>query len=360
MTGGSRIIITGPSLDFKKNIGGISTVTNFVINNNTSFHYSHFELGKHDKEKRTVLYFFRVLKVWIHWILLMIFRKNLLIHFNIALEKRSIIRDSPLILFAQLLKKRMIIHIHGGVYLEKAEMPKWIKTVLRSNLSGKEPIIVLSPVEQELITRRFNARNVLLLPNSLDIEEAKEFNRIYSNENPVRLLFLGRIVKTKGIEYIFHALKDLKIKNIPFKFIMAGDGEDKNEYVSRFSEILGVDFDYKGIVSGNLKTELLKECNIFLLPSLYEGLPISLLECMSFAVVPVVTDVGSIKNVVIDGYNGIIVGKHSYEDISKAIVRLYNEKDLLEQLGTNAQQYIFENFNPSIYIEKLNEIYGLT
>jgi glycosyltransferase involved in cell wall biosynthesis len=243
--------------------------------------------------------------------------------------------------------------------MEKEEIPRWINRALRSILSGTQPKIVLSSIEQELITRKFNARNVFVLPNSLDIIEAKKFIRDYPNDDPVRLLFFGRIVKDKGIEYILQALKVLKEMNIHFKFLMAGGGQDKDEYVVRFTEILGQDFVYRGIVSGDEKTELLKNCHVFLLPSKYEGLPVSLLECMSYALVPVVTSVGSIKNVVTDGYNGIIVGKNSYEDIYEAIMKLIKDKDLMVKLGNNAQQYIFKNFNPATYIEELNKIYKM-
>ena len=354
-----RVIIASPSLDIEKNIGGMSSLVGFVINNNKRCNYSHFEIGKYDKEKRTLLYYFRILKKWIQWFFLMTFGKNLLVHFNIALEKRSIIRDSPLLLYAHLLRKKLIIHIHGGLYLEKEEMPVWIKSILVSILSQKGPKIVLSSVEQRLVISKFHAKSVFVLPNSVDLKEAKDFIRIYSGKSPVRLLFIGRITKTKGIEYIYKALKALKEKDLPFKFIMAGSGEDRDEYVRRFSEVLGSDFIYMGVVSGDIKTTLLKECHVFLLPSLYEGLPISLLECMSFAMVPVVTDVGSIKSVVEDGYNGIVIGKHSYEDISEAIIRLIYEKDLFERLGANAQQSIFEKFDTDAYLKKLNEIYDL-
>lgn len=359
MEGETRIIITSPSLDLNRNLGGISTVAGFVISNNKKYHYSHFELGKHDNEKRNVLYLFRILKVWVHWFFLMIFGKKLLIHFNIALERRSLIRDSPLLLFAQLLRKQMIIHIHGGLYMGKEQMPYWIKKILVSVLSGKDPIIVLSPEEQESIVRKFRARNVLVLPNSLDLDEAKEFSRVYSHEGTLTLLFLGRIVKDKGIEYIFQALKALKERGFVFKFLMAGSGEDKDKYVERFSEILGPYFEYMGVVSGNAKTALLEKSDVFLLPSFYEGLPVSLLESMSFGLVPIVTGVGSIKSVVTDGNNGIIVEKKSSEDIYEAIIKLIREKDLVEELGINARQYIFEHFNPDIYIKELNKIYEM-
>jgi glycosyltransferase involved in cell wall biosynthesis len=352
-----NIIITAPSLDTNINVSGVSSVTKFIIENNPAHNYIHFIIGKRDIDKRGFLLIFRILKTWISWGYAMVFRRDVFVHFNFALDKRSIIRDSPLIIFARLRHKRMVIHLHGGEYLEKENAPKLIKTLLRSILSGKELKIVLSPIEKELIIKKYLARSVVVLPNCVDIQEAKEFNRIYPCEPPVKLLFIGKIVKSKGIEYILQALKTLKKKDIRFKFIMAGSGPEKNEYVQKFSTILGSDFEFKGVVSGDAKTELFKKCNIFLLPSLYEGLPISLLECMSFGLVPIVTDVGSIKTIVRNGVNGIIVEKQSSEKISEAIENMIINKDLMKEIGSNARQYILENYNSMDYINKLNKIY---
>ena len=253
----------------------------------------------------------------------------------------------------------MIIHLHGGVYLEQEDIPVWIKRLMIYILSGKEPKIVLSSAEKDLVTKKFQARNIFVLPNSIDIKAAKEFARKYPHKSTLKLLFFGRIVKTKGIEYIFQALEVLKERGVLFEFIMAGSGLDREEYVNRFSKLLGPNFRFMGVVSGNDKTKLLKDCDIFLLPSFYEGLPVSLLECMSFALIPLVTDVGSIKHVVMDGVNGIIIGKHSSKDIAEAIIKLMSDEVLREQLALNAQQFIFENFNPVTYIIDLNRIYKL-
>jgi glycosyltransferase involved in cell wall biosynthesis len=352
-----RIIITSPSLDSRKNVGGMSSVVSLIISNNKECCYSHFELGKRDTEKRSVFYFLRILKSWGHWSAIMLFRRDLFVHFNIALEKRSVIRDCPLIIFAHILRKKMVIHVHGGYYMVNDNAPAWISKTLRFVLSGREPKIVLSEKEKEVITSRFSASNVFVLPNSLDLTDARVFTRDFQGEGVVNLLFIGRIVTDKGIEYILKALTELKEKGVKFRFLMAGDGAEREEYVRRFSDALGSSFEYRGVVSGSTKSDLFKECQIFLLPSFYEGLPVSLLESMSFAEVPVITDVGSVRTVVKDGVNGIIIRKYSSDDISEAVMRLINEKGLLETIATNAQNNVFENFNPEKYIEELNRIY---
>lgn len=351
------IIITSPSLDTQKNIGGISSVTGFIIDNNSDYNYRLFELGRHDREKRGIFWFLRIIKAWVSWISLMIVGRNLLIHFNVALERRSILRDFPLIFFSRLLGKRQVIHLHGGELLHKEKPGKWIEKLLQFFFSGKEPKIVLSSVENELIVSKYHAKNVFELPNCVDLKEAELFDRQFPVKPPVRILYMGRIVKSKGIDYIIQALDILRKKAIPYKFIMAGSGPDETEYCKLLSEIPEDCFEFKGLVSGKVKTGLLKQCDIFLLPSLYEGLPISLLEAMSFGLVPVVTDVGSINTVVKNGETGIIVEMRSSVQIADAVESLVRNDHLFKRISNNSRRYIFENHNPVEYISKLNHVY---
>ena len=171
------------------------------------------------------------------------------------------------------------------------------------------------------------------------------FNRIVNKQELLNILFIGRITKSKGIEYIYQALSGLKKRQVPFKFYIAGTGPDEEEYVEKFEALLGSDFEFKGVVSGVSKINLFKTCEIFLLPSLFEGLPMSLLESMSFGLVPVVTGVGSIKHVVKTGENGILVDRNPAEDIDLAIEKFVNDRILLEQLSINAKDYIFKNYS---------------
>ena len=289
--------------------------------------------------------------------MLMISSNSMLIHFNFALDKRSSYRDLPLIMLAQLLGRKIVIHLHGGEFLQEKKPSKFLHFALSKVLSGKDPKIVLSPLEKEIVEAKFNAVHVFVLPNSIDLTAAGSFSRNGQAGSSPRLLFIGRVDKNKGIEYIYQALKMLKDKGVPFKFSMAGAGPERDEYVQKFSASLNSHFEYKGVVSGKEKEDLFKESNIFLLPSMYEGLPISLIETMSFGIVPVVTNVGSIGTLVKPGETGIFVNKHSARDIAESIEKLLNNKTLMGRLSNNAREIVFRDFNPVLYIEKLNEIY---
>lgn len=351
------IIITSPSLNINKNIGGISSITQFIINNNKEYDYRHFEIGKFDYQKRNISWLFRILGAYFKWVCLVFSYRNSLIHFNIALNKRSVLRDSPLIIFARVLRRKMLIHIHGGEYLEQKRAGAFLGRLLITVLRGKEPVIVSGTVEKELISAKYHAKNIFILPNCADIKEARGFTRIFADESPLKILFLGRIDKPKGLDYMLDAFRILKDKDIRFIFFMAGTGPEENEYVEKFSEILGSDFEFKGLVWDDTKAELLKQCDVFLLPSLFEGLPVSLLETMAFAMVPVVTNVGSVGDVVKDEKTGIIVEMRSSEKIAEALVRLKNSPGLLAELGGNARDFIFSNYNPDDYLRELNKLY---
>jgi glycosyltransferase involved in cell wall biosynthesis len=102
---------------------------------------------------------------------------------------------------------------------------------------------------------------------------------------------------------------------------------------------------------------MLKKCDIFLLPSFYEGLPMSLLETMSFGQVPIVTPVGSIPMVIIDNVNGIFIRLKNTEDIVNAVTELKKNKNFTTTLSQKAKETIIEKFDDKKYIGKLNTMY---
>ena len=154
------------------------------------------------------------------------------------------------------------------------------------------------------------------------------------------------------------AMRVLKERGRRFVLHFAGIEQGRNGYIRRFEDVLGDRFVYEGVVSGDRKRDLMRRCEVFLLPSLYEGLPMSLLETMGCGMVPVVTDVGSISEYVKDGVNGLMIGVKDAPSIVEAIEKLGGDHALLRKLSANARETIAERCNPVQYIEKLNGVYG--
>jgi glycosyltransferase involved in cell wall biosynthesis len=354
-----NIIITAPDLNSDKNVSGISSVVNFIIDKNQNHNYIHFEIGKKDDENRGAKWLFKIIKNYFKWFYLLAITKNKMVHFNLPLDRRAVIRDCPLLILTKLFKVKTVVHIHGGAYLENDEIPKWANILIKYTFSGKTPKIVLGQSEKEFLEQYFKCINVSVLPNSLPLDDAEIFTRVAQKKHHIKVLYLGRIRTDKGLAFTLSAFQILKeVYNLDFSFYMAGKGRDEKLYVNRFKELLADNFIFKGVVFGQEKVALLKECNVFILASYFEGLPMAILEAMSFGLVPITTNVGSIKYLVKDRINGLIVEKKSAKDIADAILTLNADVELMNTLSLNARKTIFTDFNPEKFIHDLNHIYN--
>ena len=349
-----RVIITSPSLDCSQNVSGMAAVTRLLVSRNTHCQYRHFPLGKKDGETRNIFWLVRTLAAYLSWAHVILTERCAIVHFNLAFDRRSLTRDLPLILMARLSGRRVIGHIHGGEFLAAASMPSWLKALVTFVLRGV-PIIVLSTLERGILSGVLPRSEIFVLPNCVENEQAKTFERGYDGDQPLTLLFLGRISVSKGIDAIYRSLEILKEKGIGFRFVVAGAGPEENAYVRKCREMLGDVFEFRGVVSGAEKTALLKGCDVFLLPSLFEGMPIALLESMAFGLVPITSDVGSIATVIRDRSNGILV--ESPEAMAAAIEKLSRDRQHLQSLSRNAREYVLQNHAPDKYLEELNAIY---
>jgi len=349
-----KVIINSPSLDPAYNVSGISAVTKFIVENNDNVNYIHFEIGRRDNDKGGVFRVLSIMKSLWQWKKLLKANPEALVHFNFALTSLSIYRDSLYIYIAR--KRKIVVHLHGGNYLFSESTPWLINAVLKRLFLKDIPFIVLSDKEKERVQNHFQANRVHSLPNCIDLKLARQFERSYNNKQ-LLLGYIGRITETKGMNELLEACKKMKCNGIPFKLILAGAERKEDNYVERFKDSLDTDFEYVGVVSGKAKEEFMKRIEVFVLPSYFEGLPMSLLETMSFGCVPVTTNVGSISTVVTNFENGLFVRVKSTDDLVASIESLYNNSQMLLRIGKSAQKFIFEHFDPDLYIYQLNSIY---
>ena len=374
----NEIIITSPSLNPKENVSGISSVTKFIIDNNPKVQYLHFELGKKDKEKGGWHRIGALLGRYRDWKKMLAEHPDAIIHYNFPLSKPSLLRDPWFIRYAVRHHRKMVVHVHGGLFLTAPKIPFYLMLIMRWVFGQKLPFIVLSDMERSILVERFGAKEVYSLPNCVDLKDAE----VYAKENeeaslsetqlqdtdiasslhqariqPLRIGYLGRIEPNKGMTELLIACQRLKKEGFSFHLVIAGKEQTEGEYLPQFDQWLGDSFEYVGLVSGQTKCDFLRSLDAFVLPTYFEGLPMSLLESMSYGKASIVTPVGSIPQVVRDGENGIFVKDHDVDSIVDAIKRLSDDRALLRKLGDEARKTIFSQFSPKKYIEKLNDIY---
>ena len=353
-----KVIINSPSLNPDENISGISSTVQFIILNNKKRDYIHFEVGRRDAESSQIYpRIKRILRNKKEYKKLILSHKRATIHYNIPLMTGAILRDYLLIREAHKAGNPIIIHIHGGKYLKERNRPFYVKWLLKKIFSWAQSIITLSEEESKILSTDFYLKNIHSLPNCIDTKEAQKHNSNNCDKKCLNILYIGRIEVNKGIEYIYESLKTVKEKGFDFVLHFAGKEETKGEYIPRFTETFKEQFIYHGLVSGKKKCDLLKESDIFLLPSFFEGLPISLLETMSYGCVPVITPVGSIPTIVKDRENGLFINIKDAEDTAAKLEELLSNKALLNKLSSLAKETIIEHFNEKTYIDRLNNIY---
>ena len=353
------IIIVAPSLDPAVNVSGVSAVANFIIQNNPSRHYLHFLQGKGDTESGNLLRrACRLTRTYIKWRRFLHDHPNYFLHYNFPLDAPSILRDYWFMALAVRERREMVIHIHGGLYLFEKKRPWLINHLLKRIFHWASPVIVQSEKEKKALEDDFKASHVHVLPNCIDISQAKTFRRDNYEAKPLEIVYLGRIEPNKGMDDMLAATETLRDRGVDFVLHLAGKEQSGTAYLPRFEKALGRRFKYEGVVAGKEKDELLRRCHLFLLPSLYEGLPMSLLECMSYGMVPVTTDVGSINTVVEDGKNGFFVKQKDPKGIADIICALDNDRTRMREMSSRAQQTILSKFSPEHYITTLNQIYS--
>lgn len=385
-----KVIITAPSLDPSQNVSGVSSVVQFIIEKNTRCEYLHFQLGKSDKETGLWNRVTRVFRSFWEWKNTLsnspLKGKGIIIHYSFPLSAPSILRDPIFMYYAIRKHCKMVVHVHGGLFLTAPKIPFILKRILKWVFSWDVPFVVLSEGEKKTLQERFGAKRVYVLPNCpslpgdhqrisrIDTKDCNKDESIYqqisqidTDESTLVMGYLGRIEPNKGMTELLEACKRLKDNGVSFKLRIAGKEQVKGEYLPLYRQSLGDNFEYVGLVSGETKDAFLRSLDIFVMPTYFEGLPMSLLESMGYGVVPVVPPVGSIPDVVCpthshspggeENCNGVFVNVKDVDSIVEAVTMLNNNRETMKHLSRNALKTILENFSAEQYVEKLNEIY---
>ena len=171
-----------------------------------------------------------------------------------------------------------------------------------------------------------------------------------SDEEGDYILSLGRLVRTKGLDYLVEAMKD-----IDAKLIICGKGPDAKRLAKKIEKYgLSDRIEMKGWVSEEEKEQLMSRCKLFVMPSLFESYGLAALEIMSYGRPIVCTDVNGLPDTVKDA--GTYVKPKDTKGIADAVNSLLSDKDKRKELGTNARR-IAENQNVKNTVDIVESVY---
>ena len=191
----------------------------------------------------------------------------------------------------------------------------------------------------------YNSVNV---PNKID---RNELNKVPTG------LFLGRIGERKGAYDLIETVKNIKNEGIKIKILMAGDGEIQKAKDIIKKENIEDSIEILGWIDNKQKEEYLKSSDFYILPSYDEGMPMSVLEAMSYSLPVITTDVGGIPEIVRMKKNGIMVKPGNKDEIKNAIKKIIENNEFRKEISENAYETILKKFNFKHYEEFLDKLY---
>jgi glycosyltransferase involved in cell wall biosynthesis len=182
--------------------------------------------------------------------------------------------------------------------------------------------------------------------------EIPSFYRFQLGENsPLRLLFLGRFSTSKGIFDLPKIAKILRLKNIPVTWTCIGAGPEENDFKTSWHKLDEVKF-----LSPKTNAEVIQiasQHDVFVLPTKFEGTPVSLLETMSVGLVPVITSLNGGIQEIVKSDIGFALPIDDNESFANSIEKLHRNRKLLEQMSISCRNEIINKFN----LEKTSKLY---
>lgn len=259
----------------------------------------------------------------------------------------------------KLFGKRCIATVHGLDHQRAkwGHFAKWfIMKGEKCAVRYADEIIVLSQNVQQYFKDTYN-RDTILIPNGVTKSEARDASLITENWNLVKdsyILFLGRIVPEKGLRYLIEAYKKL---NTDKKLVIAGGSSDTDDFVSELKELAGNDerIMFTGFVQGQLLEELYSNAYIYTLPSDLEGMPLSLLEAMSYGNCCLTSDISECTEVI--GDEGVTFEQGNVESLTHKFQELCDNPEIVARYKAKTSDYVCNKYNWDIVTGQTIDLY---
>lgn len=256
----------------------------------------------------------------------------------------------------------------GYVYTEDGKDPTWKKKVLRGVVSGlyrfalrrAHRVIFLNPDDLKDFShwKIVNAKKATVLGGiGVDLEE---WAFAPPAVEPIRFLFVGRLLREKGIEQFLDAARRVKKSHPASKFVVLG-GLDSNPGAIQAIRMQEWVEDGVGEWPGYVPVPpWLERCSVFVLPSYYrEGVPRSAQEAMAIGRPIITTDTAGCRDTVQDGVNGFVVPVRDDGTLADAMTRFIEQPDLIASMGRESRRLAEERFNVFEVNYRLMRILGL-
>jgi len=262
-----------------------------------------------------------------------------------------------------------LIETRHGLYLNYDQLDKvtFLRSlIIKSKARFVDMTITVNKIDKKLLSEKFGApeNRIRDVANGLDLEEIKSLKITTAQIKDELQIAPGcnivgtvaRFTEQKGLQYFVEAAKLIKQQIPNCKFIIVGDGELKNSLID-LAQNIGV---YQDIIFTGYRSDalsIMSAFDIFVLPSLWEGMPYTILEAMALKKPVVATHVFGNSEIVLNAKTGNLVPPRDSVAISKAVTTLLKNKQEAKKMGENGFHRIKTDFSGKKMTEKIEHTY---
>lgn len=259
----------------------------------------------------------------------------------------------------KLFGKKVIVTVHGLDH-QRAKWGKFASWYIRSGEKNAvrfaDEIIVLSKGVQDYFQNTYG-RTTRFIPNGVNKAKPRKARQITEKWGLTKdsyILYLGRIVPEKGERYLIEAFKQTKTDK---KLVIAGGSSDTQVFMDELKSLAKDDdrIIFTGFVQGEILEELYSNPYIYTLPSDLEGMPLSLLEAMSYGNCCLTSDIPECAEVVED--KALLFRKSDVSDLKAKLQNACDHPEMVESYKAQAEEFICRKYNWDDVVEKTLKLY---
>lgn len=296
---------------------------------------------------------------YFHFAYVLMFHKPDVVHIHSSFGP-SFYRKMPFIYMASWRKIPIINHIHGADFDEfYVNAPEEKKDKIKKVYSKCNVLIALSEEWKERLSQIVPEDRIEIIENySILHEDALEERMQRKCNNTV--LFLGELGKRKGCYDIPAVIAQVK-KSIPdVNFVLAGAGSEADEAAIRkliAEKGVSDNVEFPGWVRGDIKDKLLREADVFFLPSYNEGMPMSVLDAMGYGLPVVSTNVGGIPKIVHDEENGCCCDPGDVNRFAEGITEILSDRKERKLFVEASWKIVKEGYSLEAHLNRIEQAY---
>jgi glycosyltransferase involved in cell wall biosynthesis len=336
------IVLLGPSLQAAS---GVSTHLNNLLGSPLAreFDLRHFQVGSEGRTERRWQRMLRFAWSPFTFALYLLAHRPSIVQLNTSLEPKSYWRDVVYLVIARLLRRRVVYQVHGGALPRDffGDSP-FLTAILRRVLTLPQAIVVLAQTELLAYRDFLPSVRLLMIPNAISFNEANEEPLNAPGSAALRLVYVGRLARDKGLFEFVEAVEILRERGVRVHAVIAGTGPDEDQLREAVTRA-GLDewIALPGALFGAQKARLWGAADIFVFPTYHrEGLPYALLESMAAGAVPITTRTGAIPDVIREDVHGLFVPPKDPLALANAISRLNDDRDALARMASAGRERV--------------------